>query len=204
LKQVLVELFYEENWHYYQIKETKVQPDDIVIDCGGAEGAFSLVASTICKKCYVIEPSPEFKGALNLTFRGIDNVEILQCALSDEVGNGTIKMQGIMSSLSDDDAAGGASVKIETIDNLFYERKIPADYIKADLEGYDLKAIIGAKKTIQKYKPRIAITTYHHSEHAKLIGAYIKEIEPGYDIKVKGIYQETGSPVMLHAWFKQS
>ncbi len=64
-------------------------------------------------------------------------------------------------------------------------------YIKIDLEGYDYKALLGAEELIRENKPKIAVITYHNFHHAEDISAYLKS---------KGIYQKTGSPIMLHAW----
>lgn len=200
LNQVIVEGFYKDNWHYYQIEETKVGPDDIVVDCGAAEGLFSLMAAPVCGKIYLIEPSRRFVESLSLTFRGAENVEIIPCAISDKLGEAAISESGISSSLVE---GGGQPVKVETIDNLFYRRNIRITYLKADLEGQDFAAIKGAEDTIRNYSPKIAITTYHDRAHARRISEFILKVNPRYRIKTKGIYSETGSPVMLHAWCRQ-
>src|ERR1035441_451781 len=54
LKQVIVESFYKNNWHYYEIPETKVEKNDIVIDCGVAEGLFGLLVKSRCRHVYMI------------------------------------------------------------------------------------------------------------------------------------------------------
>ena len=55
--------------------------------------------------------------------------------------------RGISSQIVNEES--GAKIAINTIDNLFYEKDIKITYIKADLEGYDLKALQGASKTIK-------------------------------------------------------
>ena len=69
-----------------------------------------------------------------------------------------------------------------------------------DLEGHDYDALVGVEKLIKQNKPKIAVTTYHQIEHARNISSFLKAIDPSYKIYVKGIYQESGSPIMLHAW----
>lgn len=200
LRQVIVESFYKDNWHYYQIEETMVGPDDIVVDCGAAEGLFCLIAASVCKKIYAIEPLPAFVEALKLTFSDFDNVEIVPCAVSNKVGEAFIGGTDISSSLTTGKNKGGYHVKVETIDSLFFQEDIAVSYIKADLEGDDFEAIKGAESIIRKYSPKIVISTYHNAQHSKQISDFIAGINPNYKIKTKGIYQETGSPVMLHAW----
>ena len=41
LYQTLVEQLYRWHWHYYQLPQTRVGADDIVFDCGSAEGDIS-------------------------------------------------------------------------------------------------------------------------------------------------------------------
>lgn len=60
--------------------------------------------------------------------------------------------------------------------------------------------LAGAERSIARYRPKIAITTYHVAEHADQIASFLQRIEPGYRIRTKGIDAVTGSPVMLHAW----
>lgn len=198
LYQVIVESLYPNNWHYYEIPQTSVNKNDIVVDCGAAEGLFSFLISQRCKKVYLIEPLPDFIRCLKKTFRTHDNVMILPVAISDIETIANISVNGISSNLIIN--GDGLDCKVTTLDKLFFELGIPVSYIKIDLEGYDYKAIKGAEKLIKKNKPKIAITTYHNLEHALQIQNYLKSIVPEYNILFKGIFQGTGSPVMLHAW----
>ena len=195
---VITESLYANNWHYYQIEQTQVGPEDVVIDCGAAEGLFSLLTAGKCKKVYIIEPLPAFVELLKLTFYKMNNVEIIPVALSDKAGEAMLSNSGIESSLNS--SGHGIPVKVATIDDLFLENASPVTYIKADIEGYELEMLKGASRVIKEYTPKIAITTYHKEEHAELISDYLKSINSRYHIKVKGIYPEHGGPVMLHAW----
>jgi hypothetical protein len=135
---------------------------------------------------------------MKLTFNKFNNIEIIPFALSDIPHRSNISGSGIGSSI--DSSKTGISVEVTTIDRLFFEKGIPINYIKADLEGHDYATIKGAEKIIQKYKPKISITTYHNKNHAELINNFLKSIEPKYQVKTKGIFANDGSPVMLHAW----
>jgi FkbM family methyltransferase len=197
LWQVISESFYPSQWHFYEIPETKVSKNDVVVDCGAAEGLFGLLVANRCSKVYAIEPLPSFVKALQCTFKHFKNVDIMPLGLGDFPGIAYMDDNSIASSIGTE---GNTCVKIETLDNLFYEQGIAVSYLKADLEGFEMNMLKGAVRTIKANKPKIAITTYHKKEHAQEIEALLKEIHPTYQVKVKGIEDRNGAPVMLHAW----
>lgn len=198
LNQVICECFYSDNWHFYDIPQTKINDNDVVLDCGAAEGLFSFIYEAKCKKIYLIEPAIEFHETLKKTFNGKPNISLIPIALSNQIGEVFMSERGISSQIVND--GFGTKIQLTTIDNLFYEKEIEITYIKADLEGYDLKALEGARNTIKKYKPKIAITTYHDPAHAESIKNLLIAIDSDYKILIKGISQYSGCPIMLHAW----
>ncbi|OGC08485.1 hypothetical protein A2230_08190 [candidate division WOR-1 bacterium RIFOXYA2_FULL_36_21] len=203
LYQVIAELFYPNDWHYYEVDETKVSKEDIVVDCGAAEGLFGMLIADRCKRVYAIEPLPEFIESMRLSFKNIDNIVLLPVAVSNKTGEGVISNNGIFSSitLSKDNKNNLSNrISISTIDSLFFEKEIDVNYLKADLEGFELQMLEGAVRTIEKNRPKIAITTYHKKEDAEMISSFLLKINPGYKILTKGIEEKWGKPVMLHAW----
>lgn len=54
------------------------------------------------------------------------------------------------------------------------------DFIKLDIEGAELDALNGAKKTITKYKPKLAVCLYHQNCDFYNIPLYLKELAPEY------------------------
>jgi hypothetical protein len=131
------------------------------------------------------------------TFASVHNVQILPYALSSETSTGQLHGDGVTSRLTSGELP---DVTVETIDNLFFRQGIKLDLIKADLEGHDLKMLMGASQTISQHAPRIAITTYHESEHAQAMVDYLGALNRAYKFRVKGIDAAAGAPVMLHAW----
>ena len=53
-------------------------------------------------------------------------------------------------------------VPVTTVDNLVAELNLPrVDFVKMDIEGAEQKAVIGARNTIAKFHPRMALCIYH-------------------------------------------
>ena len=73
-------------------------------------------------------------------------------------------------------------------------------YLKADIEGFEAEMLKGAELTIKRNKPKIAITTYHTQNDPKEIIDLITGFVPEYKFYVKGIYEKTPKPVMIHFW----
>lgn len=58
-------------------------------------------------------------------------------------------------------------------------------YIKMDVEGAELKSLMGAKNVIRNYHPRLAISIYHSDEDMIGIIEYVKENYPFYKLYVR-------------------
>jgi FkbM family methyltransferase len=58
--------------------------------------------------------------------------------------------------------------------------------IKMDIEGYELKALQGMAKTIEMYKPELAICVYHRADDLYEIPHFIKSINPDYRCVIRG------------------
>jgi FkbM family methyltransferase len=198
LYQVVAETLFDDDWHYYESERTGIDRQDVVVDCGAGEGLFSLFAVKRCRKVYAIEPLPRFVQAMKLTFSAFCNVEIVQCALSDHEGIAHLHPSGISSSLSTH-SFEDITVKIDTVDNLFFKKGIRVNFMKADLEGSEMEMLQGAYRTLKTYSPKIAITTYHKREHARKISDFLEKANPNYEINLRGLHANYGSFVMLHA-----
>jgi len=200
LFMVLSEALDPRNWHFYETPETRVTEDDVVADCGAAEGIFALLVQPRARHVYAIEPAPHWTASLERTFAGAPNVTVLPYALGDAPGRGFLSGGTLDSTVSSRRRDDGHEISIETIDRLFADQDRPLTYLKADLEGFELAMLAGAARTIARYQPKIAITTYHRASHAQEIAAFLHRVQPRYRTRTKGIDAATGSPVMLHAW----
>lgn len=64
-------------------------------------------------------------------------------------------------------------------------KNMEPNYIKMDIEGAEKEAILGAKETIKKYKPNLAICLYHKPEDLWELPLLINQIEPNYDMYLR-------------------
>lgn len=195
LQWLVCQVMDPDDWHYYEVPGMKVTANDVVVDCGGGEGLFSLVVSAVAKKVYIAEPHPMLIRALRRTFEKIPNVEVKECLLLDAPGPGHLLDVGTCSQST---GGPGLSVRVETLDSLFHDTGTAVSYIKADVEGAEMLMLAGARRTIQTCAPRIAITTYHRLQHAEEITRFLTQANPRYHIQLRGL-NEVGMPRMLYA-----
>ena len=74
-------------------------------------------------------------------------------------------------------------VEADSIDNIMMGHRV--DYIKYDVEGSEMQAILGSAQTIKKYSPDLCVSLYHRSEDIFLLPALIKHINPDYKLYLR-------------------
>ncbi|QDI03545.1 FkbM family methyltransferase [Xanthomonas cerealis pv. cerealis] len=71
------------------------------------------------------------------------------------------------------------TVPVTTIDDATEET---ATFIKLEIEGSELKAVHGAKKTIEKNRPQMAISIYHKPEDLLTLTNFVLETDKDYKL----------------------
>ncbi len=77
------------------------------------------------------------------------------------------------------------TIKTTTIDAVFQTMNTPVGLIKLDIEGLEMKALEGAKQTIQRHKPVIVAAIYHRPQDFFELKHYIKSIHPEYTFMIR-------------------
>lgn len=72
-------------------------------------------------------------------------------------------------------------------------------FIKADIEGSEYAMLQGAKRIIQTYKPKLAISIYHEGADYYRIPQLIKEFVPEYNLAVRH-HKKNHVDTDLYAW----
>lgn len=200
LYHVLKECFDPHNWHFYEVPETQVTPGSVVLDCGAAEGAFAARVLERAERIVLFEPQPLFVTSLRSTFRGSAKVQVVPDALGSVAGEAQLVGDSLYGQISND--ARGISVRVTTIDAWATQTNLRVDYIKGDLESYELDVLQGARQTIERYRPKIAFTVYHPGNEWRQMLNYIQSLVPAYRYRIKGLsyLSDKPRPVMIHLW----
>lgn len=79
--------------------------------------------------------------------------------------------------------AGSERVQGRTIDSIVEGNEVT--FIKMDIEGAELNALVGAGNTIRKYKPRLAVCIYHKRDDILKLGSVILNLNPDYKLYIR-------------------
>lgn len=133
---------------------------ETLLDGGAHHGAVSLAFATRIDGARVIavEPDAANRIVLNERLRGLDQTEVLGCALAAEDGAAAFSEgYGFASKLS---VFGRTEVGTRSIDSL----DIEPTFIKLHLEGGELDALRGARETLGVHRPIVTATVYHNAD----------------------------------------
>lgn len=155
--------------------------DENFIDLGAYNGDTVIDFIQRCpnyKSIIAVEPDAKtFKKLVNNT-SGIKDINLLNACVSDKCGKAAFAMKsGRNSAIS----ADGTEIDCISVDSL----NVDATFIKMDVEGEEIKAILGAKETISKNKPKMLISAYHRTDDFLTIPKTVLEINPYYKMYLR-------------------
>jgi FkbM family methyltransferase len=156
---------------YFSADVITLRDDDVFVDCGAFDG--DTIASLIdhhpagVQRIYALEPDPDNLEALNARLAGLgpavaDTVEVLPWAAGAERGTARWALPGTSSAGMAAD--GELEVEVAPLDELLH-LGVAATYIKMDIEGAEPDALAGARETIGRHRPTLAVCIYHVQDH---------------------------------------
>jgi|GEM_PF-2224962 len=182
-------LAYDKNFflgmQYFDVAAPRGE-DEVFVDAGARDGA---VINDFLKYCngryrhiYAFEPEPDNYRRLcaNLKDWGVENATLVPKGLSSD--NATVDL-GVF---SQNFISGGSSIGVPMISlDLFLDESECITFIKMDIGGFELEALLGARETIRRWKPRLAISIYHKPCDIIDLPAYILQIVPEYKFCIR-------------------
>jgi len=178
----------EDYTKYYQIK-----PDDVVVDAGAHVGHYTLQFSSAVGpngRVITIEPDPQVLPILRDIIKPLKNVTLVTLGLwskTDVLRFGLTYGSGrsAISKIIPDDIVYPlyTEIFVDTLDNIIEMQHLErVNFIKMDIECAELEALRGAVKTIEDFRPNLAIAAYHNGsrydveEMVKLVNPFIEDL----------------------------
>ena len=130
-------------------------------------------------KIVAVEPDIKTYSKLCAATKNIEKIININAAISDKCG----KIEFCMNASRGSNATGGVVIDSISVDSLLTV-DMPT-FIKMDIEGAELAAIAGAKKTLSAYKPKLQVAAYHRSEDLITLPLSVLKINPKYKLYMR-------------------
>lgn len=179
----------------------------VVYDVGSFHGLIALFLAQTARRVVCFEPNDENRKRLqeNLALNGAGNVTVRPVGVGAEPSTATMVYTPLMT--------GGASTDSRTVEQLLQKpgsvrQEItittldaevdgglePPDFIKIDIEGLELSALQGARRTLERYRPELFLEMHGETireKKAKVLG--ISEFLTGAGYRIRHV--ETGADI---------
>ena len=196
----------------YFLDLVRFNKDEVFVDCGAYNGDTIESFFEHCKEYrQIVAFEPEAKNfeELKNKYGGNPKITLIKAGTYDKDGIVTFdpkitrpnRTSGrVMECRSKKDKEYFVNIEVRAIDNLNLEN---VTYIKMDVEGAELNSLQGAKQTILRDKPKLAVSIYHSDEDMVRIAEYIHGLNLGYKLYVRhyGKYPYCKNDTVLYALF---
>ena len=168
-----------------------IRPDFVCLDIGANIGSLTIPMAALCDKVYAFEAGFEIFGMLktNIISNNIKNIDPLYLAVSNKKdivyfhhNRGNVGGSYVT---SDSDSYTTSAVQAIRLDTWAKDNLTRLDFIKCDIEGFEVKFMKGAKQTLKKYKPIMLIEfnpiAYNNNSKDDTIDDLWKELTSIYE-----------------------
>jgi len=157
-----------------------VPPGAVFIDAGGYHGETSIEFARRYPQygqIHVFEPAPANLARCTTALQGERDIVLHPVGLSDSTE--TLRFAADAGSASKISDEGSETIEVAKLDERVAER---VDFVKMDLEGWELRALMGAREAIARHHPVLAISAYHHPLDFVRIHAWVTAQRDDYDV----------------------
>jgi FkbM family methyltransferase len=172
-----------------------VRSGDVVIDCGAHIGGFTRVALQAGARLVVaIEPEQANLRAFRRNFEQelkSSRVILVPKGVWETAGKLPLHLSNTGDSHSiifAQKGPGDAEIEVTTPDALVQELGLEkVDFIKMDIEGSEANALRGARHVLERWKPRMALSSYHLKGDPATLCALVWGMRSDYLVTTKDL-----------------
>lgn len=172
-----------EHPQYFDKGIVSCDENEVFVDCGGYTGDSAeqyIRQYGVYKHIYVYEPVAENVRKCRENLKKYRDITIGQCGVGEKADMLALNGRGSSSSgtfMKNEHAADGQGIRIISLDEEIQE---PITYCKMDIEGFEIPALLGARRHIREDFPKLAICVYHIITDIWEVPRLIDRLHPGY------------------------
>jgi FkbM family methyltransferase len=180
---------------YFGIPEfCRCNGNDVILDCGAYVGDSAeryLWRMEQFRRYIAVEPDEGNYRAMEKRFARLreewnlpEDKLVARCGGVDEKTRmaGMENRVGGLGSIAVNASENGSAVPFWAVDDLLPEG---FTFLKADIESYEYRMLLGAEKSIRRYHPRMAVCIYHNMVDMYSIPLLIHSCDPTYRLAVR-------------------
>lgn len=193
----------EDNQYFCGREFSSINPNEIFVDCGAYVGdsieRYISRKSGVFGKIIAFEPDSENYKALTTRINRLrvewnineSRIETFKAGIGDSNQNVSFETNkgnnGLGSKVVNNASADSItdSIGMVTLDSFFENKREQVTFLKADIESYEYRMLLGAKKIIKEQKPKLAVCIYHNATDMYSIPLLVKALNPEYRLKVR-------------------
>jgi FkbM family methyltransferase len=173
----------------------QLNPDgESFADIGSFDGRTSTDFIARCpgfKSLHIFEPDPQNLQVIQSRFKGDARVTCHALGLGEVARTVRFSSSGSTSSISAD---GEHEIQVQRLDSI---ELADVTFLKMDIEGAELDALRGARETIRRHHPRMAICVYHEPGDLWQIPQEILAVRDDYDLYLRQYTEGVTETVMF-------
>lgn len=175
-----------EHPQYYDKTIIQCNENEVFVDCGAYNGDSTekfIKCYGAYKHIYAYEPSAENIQACRSNLKKYRDVTVRQCGVGEKSAVLCMDSSGASSTfMREQQATRGNGIQIISLDEDIPEK---ITYCKMDIEGFEIPALLGAKRHICDDFPKLAICVYHIVTDIWEIPRLIDSIHPDYRLFIR-------------------
>lgn len=192
----LTQVVRPKEYQYFEPDIYNVTENDCFIDCGAFTGDTleTCLALTNGKIAAYYAFEPDSANYAQLSLKADKSIQTFNAGVFSK--NTTLRFANTSNAISKVSDSGASIIEVLSIDAVLKGEK--ATFLKMDIEGSEIDALIGAKKTIKMYKPILAISVYHKFDDMFEIPELIQNMNVDYKYFLRH-YMEDYADTILYA-----
>lgn len=195
-------------WNDFTVKDTGNTFVDVGAFVGDSVEQYIWYKDGVVSKIIAFEPDRENFAAMKNRINRLcsewnlshDKINLLEYGVGEKSYNASIHRNkdnnGLGSSIQECGEKTSDSVKIVSLDDVIAEN---VDFIKADIEGFEYNMLLGAEKTLNKYKPCVAVCIYHNTTDFYSIPLLLHKLMPDAKFVLRH-HSNNLAETVLYAW----
>lgn len=183
-----------ENEQYFEDFLNLQKSGEVFVDVGAYDGYTTeefIKLSPKFHKVFLFEAEEKNMKVAKERLSRFDNIIYHQLGLSNRKESLRFDTSGSSSKITQD---GDVTIDVNKLNDIIDER---VSFIKIDIEGAEPQAIEGAKETIAKYHPKLAISVYHRKDDFWTIAQQILSVREDYKIYLRHYTEGISETIMF-------